>query len=305
MRGRIKGALIATMAIVAALTVCGCSQGTTQQTTEPESASEAASSIPGNLTKQVECAGVSLKIDPSWRDNTDQKTSLRFDPSSGSVVATHVYANGETATLDSFKQINGVMAVDYTVEREWDKDGISYSIISGESNNGDVYSYMFGCDENGVGFYVYFNLGNMYATDANMAVRDALFDSVSFSPEDALTAIHEVNGVGATEKEETQEPSQSATVGQSNALSMAHDYLKSMPFSYSGLIEQLEYEGFTNEEARYAADNCNADWNEQAAKMAKDYLDSMSFSRAGLIEQLQYEGFSAEQAEYGASAVGY
>lgn len=305
MRGRVKGALIASLAIVAALTVCGCSQGNDKQATVPESASEAASSIPGNLTKQVECAGVSLKIDPVWQDNTDQKTSLRFDPSYGSVVATHVYANGETATLDSFKQINGIMTVDYTVEREWEKGGISYSIISGESNNGDVYSYMFGCDGNGVGFYVFFSLGDMYATDANIAVRDTLFESVSFSPEDALTAIHEVNVAGASGKDEAPELSQSVTLGQSNALSMAHDYLNSMPFSYSGLIEQLEYEGFTSEEAKYAADNCNADWNEQAAKTAQRYLDSMSFSRDGLIEQLQYEGFSAEQAEYGASAVGY
>ena len=78
-----------------------------------------------------------------------------------------------------------------------------------------------------------------------------------------------------------------------------------MPFSYSGLIEQLEYEGYSTEDATYAADNCGADWNEQAALSAEDYLDIMSFSRDGLIEQLVYEGFTQEQAEYGASAVGY
>ncbi|HOA80824.1 MAG TPA: Ltp family lipoprotein [Defluviitaleaceae bacterium] len=35
---------------------------------------------------------------------------------------------------------------------------------------------------------------------------------------------------------------------------MAETYLETMPFSRSSLIEQLEFEGFTTEEATYAAD---------------------------------------------------
>lgn len=95
------------------------------------------------------------------------------------------------------------------------------------------------------------------------------------------------------------------TMGQKNALAKADDYLNYTAFSYSGLIEQLEYEGFSTEEATFAADNCGADWNEQAAKKAQDYLDYTSFSRQGLIDQLIYEGFTQEQAEYGVTAVGY
>ena len=67
----------------------------------------------------------------------------------------------------------------------------------------------------------------------------------------------------------------------------------------------MEYEGFSAEEATFAADSCGADWNEQAAKKAQDYLNLSSFSRSGLIDQLKYEGFTNDQAEYGASAVGY
>lgn len=95
------------------------------------------------------------------------------------------------------------------------------------------------------------------------------------------------------------------TTGQKNALASAKSYLSFMAFSYSGLIEQLEYEGYSQEEATYAADNCGADWNEQAAASAKSYLNSMSFSRQGLIDQLIYEGFSQEQAEYGVTQAGY
>lgn len=95
------------------------------------------------------------------------------------------------------------------------------------------------------------------------------------------------------------------TMGQKNALSTADDYLAYTAFSYSGLVEQLEYEGFSNAEAVFAVDNCGADWNEQAALMAQAYLDYTSFSRQGLIDQLEFEGFTSEQAAYGVAAVGY
>lgn len=76
-------------------------------------------------------------------------------------------------------------------------------------------------------------------------------------------------------------------------------------FSYEGLIDQLVFEKFTEEEATYGVDNCGADWNEQAAKKAEDYLSFSSFSREGLIEQLKFEKFTDDQAEYGVKAVGY
>lgn len=95
------------------------------------------------------------------------------------------------------------------------------------------------------------------------------------------------------------------TTGERNALDKARDYLDFMAFSYSGLVEQLEYEGFLHSEAVYGADNCGADWYEQAALKAADYLEFMPFSRSGLIEQLEYEGFTHDQAVYGAEQNGY
>ena len=107
------------------------------------------------------------------------------------------------------------------------------------------------------------------------------------------------------EEDNSELDSDELTLGQQNALESARDYLSFTSFSHDGLINQLEFAGFTNEEAVYAADNCGADWNEQAAKAAQDYLEFTSFSRDGLINQLEFAGFTAEQAEYGASAVGY
>ena len=94
------------------------------------------------------------------------------------------------------------------------------------------------------------------------------------------------------------------TRGEQNALSTAHDYLDTMAFSRSGLIDQLKYEGYTNSEAEYAVDNCGADWDYQAVLMAEEYLDTMPFSRSRLIEQLEYEGFSYSQASAAATAAG-
>lgn len=118
---------------------------------------------------------------------------------------------------------------------------------------------------------------------------------------DALTQIEQA----AAEAEAQRQAEASASVEQKNALSKAKSYLDFSSFSYNGLIEQLEYEGFSTESATYAVDNCGADWNEQAAKKAQSYMDFTSFSRESLIEQLEYEGFTIEQAEYGATTVGY
>lgn len=102
-----------------------------------------------------------------------------------------------------------------------------------------------------------------------------------------------------------EKKNKNATLGEQNALKKAKMYLEVMPFSYIGLIKQLEYEGYTNKEAVYGADNCGADWFEQAAKKAKIYLEMMPFSKEGLIAQLEYEGFTHEQAVYGAKKNGY
>lgn len=116
------------------------------------------------------------------------------------------------------------------------------------------------------------------------------------------------NGVGTyggTVPTKASNPAYSATTGERNALDTAKTYLKYSAFSYTGLIDQLEFEGYSASEAKYGVDNCGADWNEQAAKSAKAYLDTMSFSKQGLIEQLEYEGFTHEQAVYGVEQNGY
>ena len=94
------------------------------------------------------------------------------------------------------------------------------------------------------------------------------------------------------------------TTSQANALESAKSYLRYSAFSYEGLIDQLEYEGYPHEDCVYAVDNCGADWFEQAVKCGKSYLKYSSFSYSELVDQLEYEGFTNEQAVYGAKQNG-
>jgi len=108
---------------------------------------------------------------------------------------------------------------------------------------------------------------------------------------------------------QTQQPEAPAgpamTMGQEQAVRSAESYLSFQAFSRTGLIGQLEFEGFSTEDAAFAVDYLEVDWNAQAAASAESYLSFQSFSRQGLIDQLIFEGFTPEEAAFGATAVGY
>ena len=107
---------------------------------------------------------------------------------------------------------------------------------------------------------------------------------------------------GKQEKKKQDAPKE--TPGQANARESAAMYLDMTGFSRKGLIEQLEFEGFSTKDATYGVDAQHANWNDQAALSAKNYLDMSSFSRQGLIDQLKFEGYTQAQAEYGVKKVG-
>jgi hypothetical protein len=102
----------------------------------------------------------------------------------------------------------------------------------------------------------------------------------------------------------TADPFASESVSQRNARRSAAQYLEVSAFSRTGLIEQLEFEGFSNADATYGVDAQFADWNQQAAASAAQYLEVSAFSRSGLYDQLIFEGFTPSEAEYGVSTTG-
>lgn len=93
-------------------------------------------------------------------------------------------------------------------------------------------------------------------------------------------------------------------MGQSNAVSKALDYIEYSAFSKKGLLGQLEFEGFSTADSKFAVNYIDVDWFEQAALKAAEYLDYSSFSRKGLIDQLLFEGFTREEAVYGVDQTG-
>ena len=92
-----------------------------------------------------------------------------------------------------------------------------------------------------------------------------------------------------------------------SALKTAQNYNNTMPMSKQGLYDQLtsEYgEKFPAEEAQYAIDNIEADWNANALATAKSYQESMDMSIEAIRDQLtsEYgEKFTAEEADYAVS----
>jgi hypothetical protein len=129
----------------------------------------------------------------------------------------------------------------------------------------------------------------------NGAPDHAVIDSQDVAPGERLDP-------GATVSVSASVP---LSLAQQNVIKQAKSYLNFSSFSRSGLIGQLEYEGYSTEDATFGADNAGADWNAEAAEQAASYLEFSSFSRAGLYDQLAYEGFSHEQIEFGLAAVGY
>lgn len=109
----------------------------------------------------------------------------------------------------------------------------------------------------------------------------------------------------SSKQSSTSKVSSGYTLEQENAIGKAKSYLDFSSFSRSGLISQLEYEGFSNEDADLAVSQINIDWPEQAVEKAESYISYASFSRIGLIEQLEYEGFSYEDAEYAVNQIGF
>lgn len=125
--------------------------------------------------------------------------------------------------------------------------------------------------------------------------------------DEGSTAGPESPTVEAADSPETVDPPTAETVEpgptgpQQNAIRQAESYLQFSAFSRTGLIEQLEFEGFTNADATFAVDHLTVDWNVQAVEQAESYLEFSAFSCDGLVDQLEFEGFNNAQATHGAN----
>lgn len=198
-------------------------------------------------------------------------------------TGTRTWDSGETHTgTYANDRLHGAAVMSFA-------DGSSFDAVFWDDANA-IGTYV---DADGTSSLVVLLAGQYYAMDV----------LAEFLPE--IAAYQESLHTPAETPSEESPAEDAPTLGQTNALRKAQEYLDFMAFSRNGLVEQLEFEGYSHDEAVYGADHCGADWMEQAAKKAADYVELMAFSRDGLIEQLVYEGFTDEEAAYGAKQVGY
>lgn len=146
-------------------------------------------------------------------------------------------------------------------------------------------------------------IGAAGATGSGDQTTPTADSSSSGSPTDAPTAEDTVDEETAS-PEPVEETEPALTAGQENAIGAAEGYLDYTAFSKKGLIQQLEFDHYSEKDAKFAVEYVHPNYKEQAAKAAKDYLDYTSFSRQGLIQQLMFDGYNRENATYGVGKAG-
>jgi hypothetical protein len=246
---------------------------------------------------------------PSLEDLYDS-TYLSFDEDGTFLYINHFAWGGTYSRLNSdAREPSFLLKTEAVYRMEFQGDDVNLVEIESDAKTSYVVTCVSG-DENSLFFSEYDSV-----TGKEKAAGDPLIfvksgqkstfiesQKVDLSGSGSSSGSHSGAPSGQTPSGTTE--THTATPGEKRALSSAESYLDYTAFSYSGLIEQLEYEGFSSSEATYAADHCGADWDQQSLRMAKDYLSYSAFSYTGLVEQLVYEGFSDAQAAYGADKCG-
>ena len=83
------------------------------------------------------------------------------------------------------------------------------------------------------------------------------------------------------------------------ALDKAKSYDKSLNLSYSAMKKNLLEEDFSEEAIKYALDNVDIDWKQNALEKAKEYAKAPLISRKVIYEKLHYEnGFNDPEVNY-------
>ena len=147
-----------------------------------------------------------------------------------------------------------------------------------------------------------------------LGVLGSCFGGTSDSVSETTTATATTAAGSESNEAITSEASTEANTTEANipteyksALKKADVYANTMHFSKAKLYDQLtsEYgDSFTSEEAQYAVDNVEADWNANALATAKNYQDTMSMSPEAIRDQLTSdagEKFTQEEADYAIS----
>ena len=230
--------------------------------------------------------------------------------------------------INGFQRLRFPVTVDYTMviygQTKTETEKYDGYLLFEENDDDSPDCIIFGIEVGGIWYCLWEKEANRVKVSFSVtdSANDIDTDANNFFPCNRITERQETdyswdgdNGssygdssLGLSERDDSFDDvysgSSSLNIGDSEALKKALSYLGFMAFSKTGLIEQLEYEGFSHSEALAAVESCGADWNEQALLKAKSYLDVTSFSYDGLVSQLEFEGFTSTEAKYGADNCG-
>lgn len=111
-------------------------------------------------------------------------------------------------------------------------------------------------------------------------------------------------GKESSSVETTKPPLESLSETQVQAIQTAEDYLDTMPLSQTELLQMLSVENIDLEDAKFAIEYLNIDWNQEAKKKAKEYCKhKIGFSKEKLKAQLLFDHFTEEEANFAVSHV--
>ena len=111
-------------------------------------------------------------------------------------------------------------------------------------------------------------------------------------------------GKESLSEETTKPPLESLNENQLQAIQTAKDYLDTMHLSQTELLQMLSVENVDSEDAKFALEYLNIDWNQEARKKAKEYCKhKIGFSKEKLKSQLLFDHFTEEEADFAMSHI--
>ena len=142
------------------------------------------------------------------------------------------------------------------------------------------------------------------------SIENSSVDSKKIYPENSSADTNErikdsvSAGKESLSEETTKPPLESLSENQVQAIQTAKDYLDTMPLSQTELLQMLTVEDINLEDAEFAIEYLDIDWNQEARKKAKEYCKhKIGFSKVKLKAQLLFDHFTEEEADFALSHV--
>lgn len=92
---------------------------------------------------------------------------------------------------------------------------------------------------------------------------------------------------------------------QESAADSARLMLEQGPISHDALVEALEQQGYDSYDAVVAADDCGADWDQQAADAARSAMSEQALSKGALRDELVRHKFTDSQIDAATSSLDF